>query len=250
MMREFSKYEKRIIRDKLIEGSRLSDMLDFKEKGELIAFINFDNYPGRHKFTFKSDTYNGQLAIDELVDLFDLLTYLLKEGYVRKYPDANTSFRDEEFSPEISLGDPNNGKAQTFLLNFNSRELGNFIQIHENYKFKATATLTAQSDRNFISQEEIRHNEIMKKATNANLIALTLSIITVLIGASGIGLQYKISKSDTDLAKNVIEKLSLQLKRDSLTNEKLKYDFDNFKIQIDSFKNQNLLQQNKRINKQ
>lgn len=127
-MREFSDYEKKIILTKLIDGSGLANMLDFNSKGQLLVAINIAGQLGIHKFTFKSTTYDSQIAVNELVDLFDLLKYLLEEGYVRKYPDAATTERETEFSPVISLGEQNNGQAKTFLLNVNARELGDFLR--------------------------------------------------------------------------------------------------------------------------
>ena len=235
-MRDFSDYEKRVIKEKLIQGSGLSNMLDFKMKGQLLASINVSGNIGHHMFTFRSNTYEGQLAVNELVDLFDLLTYLLKEGYIRKYPNAATTHRDGEVSPVISLGDANSGRESTFLLNINSRELGDFIKVHENYNFKATAALKAHAEGNFITQEEKRHNQIIIKARNANRITVVLAIVTILIGAAGIWLQYRISLSDSHLTVNAIKILSGQIQRDSASNESLKHDIQRVKIQMDSFK--------------
>src|SRR5258708_5119540 len=109
-MREFSKKERWIISERLIEGRTLPGFFtdDFLANGKLMIQIKPD---GRHRLEFLSDTIDSRFANEELVDVVNLLAYLDEEGLVSKYPPAATTLRDFDEIQTISIGNSTSNKS-------------------------------------------------------------------------------------------------------------------------------------------
>ncbi|MEK6782173.1 MAG: hypothetical protein AABY93_10725 [Bacteroidota bacterium] len=240
-MREFSEYEKKVINEKLIKGSDFSGLLsdDLYKKSKVIIRINF-NGSGKHKIEYRSDSYDAQLAIDEIVDLYHLLNFLLETKLIRKYPPAANTNRDHKTSPTISLGISESREIKNFSLESGSSNLGEFIMQHENYKFKATEPLRFFAANNFESSEDRKHRDNLKhirKQLNVTLIvAIAGFIITGFIGY----VQYKKSYDElfyeNGIMRSKIEVLETKLRNDSLNHTVINQRTMKLKRELDSTK--------------
>jgi hypothetical protein len=238
-MREFSQFEQNLIRNHLIRGAGLPGMLsnDFREKARLV--IHFDP-KGHTKFEYRSDDYESSKATEELVNIVDLLEYLLTEGFIRKYPPNFTSLREFDVQEQISLGESQSQKSQNFLLHDGSLYLPKFIMQTENYVFKATEPLRTLTLNDFQTAEERRHNQAMSKATNANRIALAVAVASIILPTVLGYMQYR-NSYDELLTKLTIESAENDVLRkainesNSLTNEVTK-DVKSLKDEIETMK--------------
>jgi hypothetical protein len=215
-MREFSKYERDLIKGHLIKGSGISGMLSsaFKEKAKFK--ITFDP-SGSQKFEYFSSEFAVEDARDEMVNLIELLEFLLSEKYIRKYPPTATSLRDFNETETISFGDSWSAQQQTFILHEKSNYLGEFLKWNEDSIFKATESLKNLALNDFQTAEEIRHVQILRQSRHANKITLGLAISTVLIGFIGIFIQKTLSEEEIGINKRHLNFETKNSMKDSVT---------------------------------
>lgn len=207
-MREFSEYERGIIKKKLIAGSNLSGMLshEFFFYSELLVTIKLT---GTHQFKFASDVIVKEKAFGELIDLITLLQFLLDNGLIIAYPTAATVMRFYDKQDEtISLGNGRGSMTTTWNTTEQDTYIGDFIKRHENSRFKATEPLVMLTKHNWKTWDERKHQQGI-------WVAIGIALITAIIGAAGIWFQYYESTKELNEVRKKQERLEAKI--DSLS---------------------------------
>lgn len=178
-MREFSRKEQWIIRERLIEGTTLPGFFtpEFLHAAKIVLQINPS---GKHRLEVFSDTIDGRQANEELVDVVTLIEYLDKEGLVAKYPPAATTLRDFNAVQSVSIGDSESSKSSTFLMEEKSAHLIEFLTDHDNYFFKATEPLRTLNEHDFLSLQERQFARTSRLTVNGQFISIGIAISTLI----------------------------------------------------------------------
>jgi len=237
-MREFSQFERNIIKNHLLKGARLPGMLseEFRKSARLLIHYLKD---GAIKLEYRSDGYSRELATEEIVNIVELLGFLEKNGLIRKYPPSATiqAFNDEA---EISLGESEGSATEEFLLHQGSSHIPKFIKQTQDYEFKATEPLRTLAEHNFKSEEDRRHEETMRNARTSNRIAIFVALTTLVVTAVLGYIQYESSYDDLRDKLSVViaeqEKLKNELERNKGDLKNLRKEFGGFKIEFEKSK--------------
>jgi hypothetical protein len=178
-MREFSDKEQQVIRDRLITGTTLPGLFSerFLQNGKLMIQINAS---GHHRFEFFSDSIPSREANEELVDIINILKYLDGEGLITKYPPAATTLRDFDEDQQISIGNSDSKKSETFLLIRQSKSLVEFLQENDNYFFQANEPLRILVANNFRTLQERQFERTISTTLRGQWISIGIAGITLI----------------------------------------------------------------------
>src|SRR5258708_581470 len=198
-MREFNHNEQQLIKNKLAakDGTILDRMFSdtFLKEAKLTIDIEVDISPEdeQHRLTICSDTYSPMEALEEFIDVIDLLIYLDSEKLISKYPPPAASLRNFDIKQQLTIGDSASTKCNTFLLTRASNYVIDFIRHHDNYTFHAKPHLQEMMKRKFISDEGRRHTELVKNGRDFNRILFFTLIASIIVSA----LSYKSNNTDS-----------------------------------------------------
>lgn len=180
-MQEFSPLEQRIIKEKLLIGSTLREMFSTKFMQDSKLEIEVDTTEGHHIFKFYSDTYEANEAVEELINLIDLVSSLEKDRMIRKYFKAATSLTEFEDNETIEIGISKSDKRAKFILPSGAAEdVVPYLHKNLDKTFKATQRLRSIVANNFQSVEERQHRQIVGLTRTANLIAFFSAMAAIL----------------------------------------------------------------------
>lgn len=207
-MQEFGPFEQDIITHKLIPGSTLREMLskDFNDNSRLE--IQVDTSEEHHVFSFYSDSYDAQLAVEELVNIVDLLSTLEENGLIRKYFKAATNMDDFDVTERIEIGNSKSDKRARFVLPVAASE-GVVLYLYKNLDktYKATQKLRSIVANNFESIEVRHHKQLVGLTRMANLIsflsagAAVAALIISLLPANVDSINLKIESIERQVTK-------------------------------------------------
>jgi hypothetical protein len=226
-MREFSQTEQAIIKDHLISGAGLSAMLPNVDKIKWL--ITYDGESDLASYNFRSDQIEAQPAYNALVEMIELLKYLVAGGLVRKQNLAATveaTMEDMTHKRTISLGNSASNKNVAFIPS-DGLEYAHFIFDNENTRFVALAPLVEHSRNDFISPEDRRHYQQLRQTRTANIVSIIVGTFSILFGVYS-SYQNNLSQADLILLQNGVSlakeaHLSDSLKLDVLQRESRSY---------------------------
>jgi hypothetical protein len=116
-----------------------------------------------------------------LVDIINLLKYLDSEGLITKYPPAATTLRDFEVDQQISIGNSDSKKSETFLLIRQSKSLVEFLQENDNYFFQANEPLRVLVANNFRTLQERQFQRTISTTLRGQWISIGIAGITLIV---------------------------------------------------------------------
>ncbi|MEK6783695.1 MAG: hypothetical protein AABY93_18485 [Bacteroidota bacterium] len=185
-LREFSEFEKKVIKEKLIKnGGKLSSLFENDFNNEVRIIVYYYESKNR-KFELRSEKYSGDQIYNALVDMIQLLNFLLENDYLYRHFLPATNLNDFNVEKQISIGDFNGSKSLNFLASDDQNFISDFILKNENVIFKAAEPLRALAKRDFSSQEEIQHIQIIKQSKKSTSTSLFIGIGTILVGIGSI----------------------------------------------------------------
>ncbi len=239
-MQEFGLYEQKIIIEKLLNGASLREMFSerFTEDSRLI--IQIDTTDEHHIFSFYSDILSAAEAVEELINLVDLISTLEENRLVRKYFKAATSMSDFDVDETIEIGASKSEKQSKFILPSGlAQDIVLFLHKNIDKTFKATQKLRAVVANNFEPLEVRQHKQVVGLTRTANVIAflsagaaMAALIISLLPSTEG---------ESTERALKSLEKVTNQLEqqvsKESIANELINKDVEYTRLRVDSLVN-------------
>jgi hypothetical protein len=238
-MRKYSIYEQRIIREKLLEGSTLRQMFspEFVQNARLEIML--DSEHENHIFKYFSDSFNVNRAVEELVNLVNLVKLLERDGLIRKYFRPSTSLYDFDDVDSIEIGESQSKTSLKFILPVGSEaDLVSYLYSNLDKNFRATQELRSMVGANFESPEEKRHDDAIRQSKTANKIALLSAVaafiamaLSIFGGSDNDDLRRQIKSNETDLIN-----LRNKIKTDSASNSVVRQKIEDLQSSFDSLK--------------
>ena len=248
-MREFSPHEQAIIKDKLINGAVFTKLFSDNFLTNTKFEIEIDRSEnGFSRFQFVSETYSPEQGSKELVNMVNLLQFLLLNGLVYKYPPIGFNLSDYDAEPSFTLGNetlsPGKGNVnirRTLLSGF-PKEITDFINTYWYYQFEATEPLKSLAHHDFKSLEERMHNESVSQQKVANRITLVIALATIVFTYY----QNKVSYDDLNFkVGELTEKFRQQSDKIPLIQKSFKIQTDSIKTKLNKLSHEKIDKQNR-----